>query len=105
MLVSGNLPVTVLVFVGIGAANQGFQNASQNMTLEFGIPSRLTGADRDRQHHVGTRRYDRTVAGRRSRRARRLSGGIHGVRFCSWSWAAPWSRVMFPNRARQGDFV
>jgi MFS family permease len=45
MLVSGNLPVTVLVFVGIGAAAQGFQTASQNMTLEFGerndLPVRL----------------------------------------------------------------
>jgi len=45
MLVSGNLPVTVMVFVGIGAAAQGFQTASQNMTLEFGerndLPVRL----------------------------------------------------------------
>ena len=49
MLVSGNLPVTVLVFVGIGAANQGFQNASQNMTLEFGtrhdLPVRIAIAN------------------------------------------------------------
>ncbi len=49
MLVSGNLPVTVLVFVGIGAAVQGFQNASQNMTLEFGsrddLPVRIAIAN------------------------------------------------------------
>ena len=49
MLVSGNLPVTVLVFVGIGAAVQGFQNASQNMTLEFGtrddLPIRIAIAN------------------------------------------------------------
>jgi MFS family permease len=49
MLVSGNLPVTVLVFIGIGAANQGFQNASQNMTLEFGsrhdLPVRIAIAN------------------------------------------------------------
>ena len=49
MLVSGNLPVTVLVFIGIGAAVQGFQNASQNMTLEFGsrhdLPVRIAIAN------------------------------------------------------------
>jgi MFS family permease len=49
MLVSGNLPVTVMVFVGIGAAVQGFQNASQNMTLEFGtrddLPIRIAIAN------------------------------------------------------------
>jgi MFS family permease len=49
MLVSGSLPVTVLVFVGIGAAVQGFQNASQNMTLEFGsrddLPVRIAIAN------------------------------------------------------------
>jgi len=49
MLVSGNLPVTVLVFIGIGAANQGFQNAAQNMTLEFGsrhdLPVRIAIAN------------------------------------------------------------
>jgi MFS family permease len=49
MLVSGNLPVTVLVFVGIGAAVQGFQNAAQNMTLEFGsrtdLPVRIAIAN------------------------------------------------------------
>jgi MFS family permease len=49
MLVSGNLPVTVLVFIGIGAANQGFQNAAQNMTLEFGsrhdLPIRIAIAN------------------------------------------------------------
>jgi MFS family permease len=49
MLVSGDLPVTVLVFIGIGAAVQGFQNASQNMTLEFGsrddLPVRIAIAN------------------------------------------------------------
>ena len=49
MLVVGNLPVTILVFVGIGAAVQGFQNASQNMTLEFGrrddLPVRIAIAN------------------------------------------------------------
>lgn len=28
--------ITVLVFVGVGAAVQGFQHASMNLTLEFG---------------------------------------------------------------------
>ncbi len=49
MLVTGHLWVTVLVFVGIGAAVQGFQNASQNMTLEFGsrhdLPVRIAIAN------------------------------------------------------------
>ena len=49
MLVSGTLWVTVVVFVGIGAAVQGFQNASQNMTLEFGsrddLPVRIAIAN------------------------------------------------------------
>ncbi|HET6474371.1 MAG TPA: MFS transporter [Pseudomonadales bacterium] len=49
MLVSGNLWVTVVVFVGIGASAQGFQNASQNMTLEFGrrddLPVRIAIAN------------------------------------------------------------
>jgi MFS family permease len=49
MLVSGTLWVTVIVFVGIGAAVQGFQNASQNMTLEFGsrddLPVRIAIAN------------------------------------------------------------
>jgi MFS family permease len=49
MFVSGNLWVTIVVFVGIGAAAQGFQNASQNMTLEFGsrddLPVRIAIAN------------------------------------------------------------
>ena len=49
MCVSGTLWVTVIVFVGIGAAVQGFQNASQNMTLEFGsrhdLPVRIAIAN------------------------------------------------------------
>lgn len=49
MVESGNLPVTIIVFVGIGAAVQGFQNASQNMTLEFGsrddLPVRIAIAN------------------------------------------------------------
>ncbi|HTO56216.1 MAG TPA: MFS transporter [Pseudomonadales bacterium] len=49
MLVSGSLWVTVIVFVGIGASAQGFQNASQNMTLEFGrrddLPVRIAIAN------------------------------------------------------------
>jgi MFS family permease len=49
MIESGNLPVTVIVFAGIGAAVQGFQNASQNMTLEFGarddLPVRIAIAN------------------------------------------------------------
>jgi MFS family permease len=49
MVQSGNLPVTVLVFAGIGAAVQGFQNAAQNLTLEFGtrddLPVRIAIAN------------------------------------------------------------
>ena len=41
--------VTIIVFVGIGAAVQGFQNSSQNMTLEFGdrqdLPVRIAIAN------------------------------------------------------------
>ncbi len=41
--------VTVLVFIGIGAAVQGFNNSSQNMTLEFGdrnnLPMRIAIAN------------------------------------------------------------
>jgi MFS family permease len=41
--------VTVLVFVGVGAAVQGFQNASMNLTLEFGdredLPVRIALAN------------------------------------------------------------
>jgi len=48
MLVSG-LWVTVFVFVGIGAAVQGFQNSSMNLTLEFGdrddLPVRIAIAN------------------------------------------------------------
>ncbi|MFT7688247.1 MAG: MFS family permease [Candidatus Azotimanducaceae bacterium] len=48
MLVDG-LFVTTLVFVGIGAAVQGFQNSSQNLTLEFGeredLPTRIAIAN------------------------------------------------------------
>jgi MFS family permease len=33
----GGLGLAVVVFVGIGAAVQGFQNASMNLTLEFGL--------------------------------------------------------------------
>jgi MFS family permease len=48
MLVSG-LAVTVLIFVGIGAAVQGFQIASNNLTLEFGdrdnLPMRIAIAN------------------------------------------------------------
>lgn len=43
------LSITILVFVGIGAAVQGFQNASQNLTLEFGdrkdLPMRIAVAN------------------------------------------------------------
>jgi predicted MFS family arabinose efflux permease len=41
--------ITVLVFVGVGAAVQGFQNASMNLTLEFGdredLPVRIALAN------------------------------------------------------------
>jgi MFS family permease len=41
--------VTILVFIGIGAAVQGFNNSSQNMTLEFGdrenLPMRIAIAN------------------------------------------------------------
>lgn len=43
------LSITILVFIGIGAAVQGFQNASQNLTLEFGdrkdLPMRIAVAN------------------------------------------------------------
>ncbi|MBX3708122.1 MAG: MFS transporter [Pseudomonadales bacterium] len=49
LLVSDGLAFTTLVFVGIGAAVQGFQNASMNLTLEFGhrddLPMRLAIAN------------------------------------------------------------
>ena len=48
MLTSGLVPTT-LVFVGIGAAFQGFQHASMNLTLEFGhrddLPMRIALAN------------------------------------------------------------
>ena len=41
--------ITVLVFVGVGASVQGFQNASMNLTLEFGdredLPVRIALAN------------------------------------------------------------
>ena len=49
LLVASGLWATVLVFVGIGAAVQGFQNSSQNLTLEFGdrdnLPARIAIAN------------------------------------------------------------
>ena len=49
MLVSGNLPVTVLVFIGIGAATRASRTRAQNMTLEFGtrhdLPVRIAIAN------------------------------------------------------------
>jgi MFS family permease len=48
MLADGYL-ITVLVFVGVGASVQGFQNASMNLTLEFGdredLPVRIALAN------------------------------------------------------------
>jgi len=37
LIFSSGVFLTVLVFIGIGAAVQGFQNSSQNLTLEFGV--------------------------------------------------------------------
>ena len=49
LLVASGLWATVLVFVGIGAAVQGFQNSSQNLTLDFGdrddLPVRIAIAN------------------------------------------------------------
>ena len=49
LVVSDGLLMTTLVFVGIGAAVQGFQNASMNLTLEFGhrndLPMRIAIAN------------------------------------------------------------
>lgn len=49
LLVASGLWASVLVFVGIGAAVQGFQNSSQNLTLEFGdrdnLPVRIAIAN------------------------------------------------------------
>lgn len=49
LLLTSGLWVTMLVFIGIGAAVQGFQNSSQNLTLEFGgrddLPIRIAIAN------------------------------------------------------------
>lgn len=49
LIASQELFTTILVFVGIGAGVQGFQNASQNLTLEFGdrkdLPMRIAVAN------------------------------------------------------------
>ncbi|MCB1647306.1 MAG: MFS transporter [Pseudomonadales bacterium] len=49
LMLSSGVVVTLLVFVGIGAAVQGFQNSSQNLTLEFGdrenLPIRIAIAN------------------------------------------------------------
>lgn len=49
LVFTNGLAVTILVFVGIGAAVQGFQNSSQNLTLEFGdrdnLPMRIAIAN------------------------------------------------------------
>ena len=37
LIFSSGVFLTVVVFIGIGAAVQGFQNSSQNLTLEFGL--------------------------------------------------------------------
>lgn len=49
LMYSGGMTATILVFAGIGAAVQGFQNASMNLTLEFGqredLPVRIAVAN------------------------------------------------------------
>jgi MFS family permease len=49
LIFSSGLFLTIVVFVGIGAAVQGFQNSSQNLTLEFGarddLPMRIAIAN------------------------------------------------------------
>jgi len=49
LVFANGLAVTIVVFVGIGAAVQGFQNSSQNLTLEFGdrdnLPMRIAIAN------------------------------------------------------------
>lgn len=49
LLVSDGLASSIVVFTGVGAAVQGFQNASQNLTLEFGhrndLPMRIAIAN------------------------------------------------------------
>ena len=49
LLSSNSLMVTIIVFVGIGAAVQGFENAARNIVLEFGdrqnLPVRIALAN------------------------------------------------------------
>jgi predicted MFS family arabinose efflux permease len=49
LMVADDLLLTTIVFVGIGAAFQGFQNSSMNLTLEFGdrdnLPVRIAIAN------------------------------------------------------------
>jgi MFS family permease len=49
LLLADGLLFSILVFTGIGAAVQGFQNAAQNLTLEFGhrndLPMRIAIAN------------------------------------------------------------
>jgi MFS family permease len=49
LMVSAGLVMTAIVFVGIGSAVQGFQNAAMNLTLEFGhrddLPLRIAIAN------------------------------------------------------------
>jgi MFS family permease len=49
LLVADGLTVSIVVFTGVGAAVQGFQNAAQNLTLEFGhrndLPMRIAIAN------------------------------------------------------------
>jgi MFS family permease len=49
LIYSSGMTATILVFIGIGAAVQGFQNASMNLTLEFGqradLPVRIAVAN------------------------------------------------------------
>jgi MFS family permease len=49
LLLTSGLAASIAVFIGIGAASQGFQNASQNLTLEFGqrqdLPMRIAIAN------------------------------------------------------------
>ena len=49
LMLAEGLLVALVVFIGIGAAIQGFQNSSQNLTLEFGeradLPARIAVAN------------------------------------------------------------
>ncbi|MEX2489470.1 MAG: MFS transporter [Pseudomonadales bacterium] len=49
LMAADGMLVTIIVFIGIGAAVQGFQNSSQNLTLEFGhrddLPLRIAVAN------------------------------------------------------------